>query len=1342
MPHAHIASRTLLLLRTGVLASGLMLAGKAGAVGHVWTQSAPVPASVSLEAVTHTGSQWVAVGRQGTVLTSTDAATWTPRATATTAALHDVVWSGTQLLAVGDNGALLTSSDAQTWAAASSTLAIGWNAAVWTGTQFVAVGRYGMVATSATGSTWTLRTPGGSVDWRAIASAGTRVVAVGSAGGIGTSTDGLTWTIVTPPTTRTLRGVAQNGMRWVAVGDAGVIFTSTDATTWSATTSGTSVRLHHVQWDGAQFIVTGDDGVALTSSDGLSWSAQTTGITFSLLSFASAGGTLVAVGDRGSIATTSSLTASWASLASGTREWSHDVAWTGSQFVAVGTAGTIRTSPDGNAWTAQTSGTTASLTSIAWNGSRLVAVGSAGTIVTSTNGTSWSIAPSGSTRPLFGVTWTGSQFIAVGLRGTIFTSSDGLGWVASTLGTQPTLRAVAASGSQIIAVGDGGAIVTYNGSTWTTRTSGTANDLLAVATNGTTAVAIGESGSVFTSTNLATWTLRSTPVATSGLHGLRWTGSEFVAVGHQGAFMTPGGVIMSSLDGITWVVQHSTTIASLDSIVTGTSAAVVVGDGGLTLLNLFSTMPVAQLSPVSASVTEEGGVQVLTITLSTPASTTIIVPAQVTGTAVIGSDATISALPVSIAAGQTTGSLTITGKPDVIDEPDRTLIITLGAPLGATLGTDFISTVTILDDDTAPLFGAPPLGDIVMAGTAITFSTTVTGGEPLTRQWLRNGTAISGATQTSYTLPAATVAQAGGYRLRAKNPSGEVLGGIAELGVVDGLSKSWSYIAGGTATLTVSAGGNGLTFQWLRNDVSVIDDARITGSTTSKLVIKTISSKDAGVYRCLVTNASGSLLGGANFVSVTTKPFVVAPAFPVIMVSQFVELPVYAGNLPTRFTISGLPSGLTYSTTYGTITGRALKDSGSTAFQVKITASNAAGSSPTITMPLTVQALPQGATGSFLGILQRASNLNKTSDLGGRLSLTVSSNGKFTGTATIGGSSHNFAGTLDTSPSTDPVTTVTVPRTGLSPLIIAINATPASLLFAGSISDDDATTTWTARRAMASPFTGYPGYHTAVLQLANAGDVGQEAIPQGAGYTTFTIGSTGTATGSLRLADGTAVTLSTPLRSNGDIVVFAPLYATKGSVLGTINVTTGSPALVSGTLEWFKQTLTTKTRSYDAGFPAIALNVTGARYTAPLSPQIVMGLTPTADDVPNAALEFSQGAAPDPATRLNVQLRYSAVATRDPQTPASNPGKVTIVVTPSTGLLSGTFSLTDLDTTTSQMLTRPAAWNGVIARDIDGVLRGFGHFQLAKMPDSNIVPATTKDTSPKLSGKVSLRPLP
>jgi len=36
----------------------------------------------------------------------------------------------------------------------------------------------------------------------------------------------------------------------------------------------------------------------------------------------------------------------------------------------------------------------------------------------------------------------------------------------------------------------------------------------------------------------------------------------------------------------------------------------------------------------------------------------------------------------------------------------------------------------------------------------------------------------------------------------------------------------------------------------------------------------------------------------------------------------------------------------------------------------------------------------------------------------------------------------------------------------------------------------------------------------------------------------------------------------------------------------------------------------------------------------------------------------------------------------------------------------------------------------------------FGRFQLAKMPDNLVDPATTLNTSPKLSGQVLLAPLP
>jgi hypothetical protein len=57
--------------------------------------------------------------------------------------------------------------------------------------------------------------------------------------------------------------------------------------------------------------------------------------------------------------------------------------WSGSQFVDVGRAGIILTSPDGRTWTAQHSSTLEDLMGVAWSGSQFVVVGNAGIILTS-----------------------------------------------------------------------------------------------------------------------------------------------------------------------------------------------------------------------------------------------------------------------------------------------------------------------------------------------------------------------------------------------------------------------------------------------------------------------------------------------------------------------------------------------------------------------------------------------------------------------------------------------------------------------------------------------------------------------------------------------------------------------------------------------------------------------------------------------------------------------------------------------------------------------------------------------------------------------------------------------
>jgi len=137
----------------------------------------------------------------------------------------------------------------------------------------------------------------------------------------------------------------------------------------------------------------------------------------------------------------------------------YGIAWSGSQFVAVGASGTILTS-NGKNWTSQYSGTDQPLSGVAWSGSQFVAVGASGTILTSPDGKNWTAQNSGTDQDLFGVAWSGSQFVAVGTGGIILTSPDGSIWMSQPPGTNQNLSGVTWSGSQFVIVADSGTILT------------------------------------------------------------------------------------------------------------------------------------------------------------------------------------------------------------------------------------------------------------------------------------------------------------------------------------------------------------------------------------------------------------------------------------------------------------------------------------------------------------------------------------------------------------------------------------------------------------------------------------------------------------------------------------------------------------------------------------------------------------------------------------------------------------------------------------------------------------------------------------------------------------------
>jgi hypothetical protein len=227
-----------------------------------------------------------------------------------------------------------------------------------------------------------------------------------------------------------------------------------------------------VTWTGTLLVAVGSSGRVATSPDGATWTPRESGTSMDFASVASSPQAIVALGHSTPPVVFRSVDAvTWTEVATPAEGWLSSVAWTGTQFVAVGAAGSIVTSPDGLAWTPRSSGTSAVLTGVAVSGTRIVAVGRTmgdvgkPRVTTSTNGVTWTAL---ATTP--GGTWFEDVafgpggFVAVG-DGEAIASPDGLTWV-----TLPGLRdvsRVAGSPGGYVASGDlGGIITSRDGKDW------------------------------------------------------------------------------------------------------------------------------------------------------------------------------------------------------------------------------------------------------------------------------------------------------------------------------------------------------------------------------------------------------------------------------------------------------------------------------------------------------------------------------------------------------------------------------------------------------------------------------------------------------------------------------------------------------------------------------------------------------------------------------------------------------------------------------------------------------------------------------------------------------------
>lgn len=649
-------------------------------------------------------------------------------------------------------------------------------------------------------------------------------------------------------------------------------------------------------------------------------------------------------------------------------------------------------------------------------------------------------------------------------------------------------------------------------------------------------------------------------------------------------------------------------------------------------------------------------------------------------------------------------------------EAGHTYQISTGTPSTNTSGTAVV--MSILGPAMKPVFGTALPSSLLGVGESLSLGGSA--GAGATYRWQRNGVFITGATASTYVLPAVALANAGAYRAEAKNNLGTTLSAAANVAVMDVAAHAVTGNEGSTMSLTLPVAGPAgtLTYRWMRNGLDMADGKTgaqtISGSGTATLSITSFTSAYTGTYSCRVTlvNAADSTTpltrtSGDFTVGISLKPVVLNAQPPAAEVARAFSWQLSASNNPASFTATGLPAGLALNSLTGLITGT--PTAGSAGVSVNVTASNAAGKSAVQNFVLPIASIRAGLAGAYAGIIERDAVLNAS--LGGTLTTTIATSGAVTGTLRLGTLSYPLSGRAVVPPLGNATADITIPRPGKTPLTL-------SLVFAGdgsvngSLGDGSVSLAVTAAVnpwSVVNQALALAGVYNTVLDLP-AALVNDASVPQGYGFMQLTVvAKTGTVTVSGRTNDGVAFTSSGIVWADGRTPVFALLYSSKGSIRGLPQITAGD-GRVGGSIDLQKTgPISAADHAYSTGFGPIDLVPEGSKWVKPAANAVVLGLV---NQPGNFTVAFSQGGieAVAQAGQISQTFQLQTNGTGKFATLANgNPAGVTMTVTTASGLFSGFFKLTDPKPGGTGTQTRLVSYFGILVPHLQ---QGFGEFML------------------------------
>jgi CubicO group peptidase (beta-lactamase class C family) len=251
---------------------------------------------------------------------------------------------------------------------------------------------------------------------------------------------------------------------------------------------------------------------------------------------------------------------------------------------------------------------------------------------------------------------------------------------------------------------------------------------------------------------------------------------------------------------------------------------------------------------------------VFTVSLNgTNAQTVTVNYSTSDGTATAGSDYTSTRGSVMFLPGETTKSILVPVRGDVLGEPVETFFMRLTDPVDPNFFSQAQGVITADD-----LFIAQhPQGGLARAGSNVTLSVTALSSRPISYQWRFNGTDLDGKTESTLSLPNLQLTQDGEYTVALSDGVASAVSEVARLIVVVNplitvAPVSQSVVAGGRATFSVGFSGNPMPFgvEWRQGSFP-----QVSNTVSRFLDFYTLTNaqpSQAGTWRVIVRNLASA----------------------------------------------------------------------------------------------------------------------------------------------------------------------------------------------------------------------------------------------------------------------------------------------------------------------------------------------------------------------------------------------------------------------------------------------------------------------------------------------------